>query len=84
MTNPVPTPNVTAVSASPVVGLTLPSLSVLETLKRDIDVALTDVTNVLDFVEKYGSYVPGAGAVLGPLQLFDNALKVVKTLLDYA
>jgi hypothetical protein len=63
--------------------LKVPDKVSLGNLAKDLDGALGAVTKVLDFVTKYGSFVPGASAVIGPLTLLDKTLNIVKSLLDH-
>lgn len=64
-------------------GLKLPDISQLGTFARETDAVVVKVKDVLDYVTKWGSLIPGAGAVVGPLQFLDKALGIVDTFLKH-
>lgn len=63
--------------------LTLPGVDALEGLAADIDKIVGEVQSAVEFVTKYGAYIPGAVGVLGPLVEFDKILGIVKSMLDH-
>jgi hypothetical protein len=64
-------------------GLKMPTTSALSAMAGDIDKVVEEVKSVLDFLVKYGKYVPGSGAVLGPVEFLDKALGIVQSLLKH-
>lgn len=60
----------------------IPNTSQLDQIHADIDHAIDAVTGVLDFVEKYGQFIPGASAALPIVKDLDSVLKTVKAFLD--
>lgn len=63
-------------------GFQLPSSDTLHNLHVDIDEGIDAVTKVLDFVEKYGAFIPGVGDKLVVVEEIDAALKTAKAFLD--
>jgi len=63
--------------------LHIPGANELGSLKTDIDDFIDAINTVDDYANKYGSFIPGASAILGPLNLLNKALQVAKTLLNY-
>lgn len=64
-------------------SLNIPGVAELENIAHDIDPAIAAAITVLDFVTKYGTYVPGIGSEIDVLKGLDSALKAVKSFLDH-
>lgn len=60
----------------------LPSGDTLHNLHVDIDEGIDAVTKVLDFVEKYGAFIPGVGDKLAIIEEIDKVLQTAKAFLD--
>jgi hypothetical protein len=60
----------------------LPGVSEIDALKHDFDDFANSINTVVGYAEKYGDWIPGAKAALGPLELLNKSLQLVKHLID--
>lgn len=62
--------------------LRVPDSISIGNIKNDIDAAINAATGVLDFVTKYGSFIPVVSGFLPVLADLDKILKTVKSFID--
>ena len=63
-------------------ALQLPGATEIAKIHEELDKGIDALTTVLDFVEKYGKFIPGVGDKLAIVEEIDTALKTAKAFLD--
>jgi hypothetical protein len=61
----------------------IPGAAELTKLRSEVDGVIESVTKVLDFVEKYGHYIPGLSGAVSGVQGIDDALQGAKAMIDH-
>jgi hypothetical protein len=76
-------PDLTDIVGKVLGNINVPGKAELDALKNDINPFIDSVNTVTQFADKYGSFIPGAKAVIGPLDLLNKSLQVVSSLLAH-